>query len=128
MSASILIIDDFASVRLYHQSFLSHQGYRCVAVSTCEEAQSALTTGTFDLILLDLMMPGLGGAGFLAWLDQHPGGDRLPVLVISSEPTGSEKRHVSAKRVIGHLAKPVGPQALLREVHRLLARAPAVHP
>tara|TARA_R110002050_G_scaffold157022_2_gene285501 strand:+ start:200 stop:589 length:390 start_codon:yes stop_codon:yes gene_type:complete len=126
MRNTILIIDDLASVRLYHKSFLTRKGYSCVEASDGEEGLDRLRQRTVDLILLDLVMPGMDGESFVDQLDRDAASGGIPVLVITSEESLARELIARAKRPIGVVTKPVMPAALLRAVEQLLPREAAV--
>ena len=125
MNPNILIIDDFASVRLYHTSFLKRKGYHCVGAASGAEALELLRTQAFDLVLLDMVMPEMTGDAFVACLDADPRLAGLPVLVITSEEALALEAFKGARRPLGILAKPVLPAALLQCVQKFLPTAVA---
>ena len=128
MSQTILIIDDFASVRLYHASFLTRKGYRCLEAVGGTEALDLLRGNHVDLILLDMVMPGMDGNAFVAQLAGKPAWAALPVLLITSEESLARDLLSDRSRPISVLCKPVMPAALLEGVRRLLPMAPNVAP
>ena len=125
MSLNILIIDDFASVRLYHTSFLTRKGYRCVGASNGAEALELLRAQPFDLVLLDMVMPEMTGDAFVACLDADARLAGLPVLVVTSEEELAREAFKAARRPLGILTKPVLPAALLQCVQKFLPAAAA---
>ncbi len=126
MSQTILIIDDFASVRLYHSSFLTRKGYECLGASTGAEALELIKQKPVDLIVLDLLMPGMDGASFVKHLDADTSLARIPVLVVTSEEPLAEETFRHSSRPLSILAKPVLPTELLHRVQRLLP-TPVTH-
>lgn len=80
----ILLADDSPSVAGYIGAQLKDSGHRITIVSSGEEAISAFRTGNFDLILMDLEMPGIGGLEAIRQIRQiqHPA--RVPIIVITS--------------------------------------------
>src|SRR6202022_63346 len=85
--ASILIVDDQESnVRLLEQ-LLSETGYTCVASTTSPKEVCALhRKNRYDLILLDLQMPGMDGFQVMEGLKTNDADGYLPVLVITAQP------------------------------------------
>ena len=126
MSQTILIIDDFASVRLYHSSFLARKGYHCLGAGSGAEALDLIRQQPVDLIVLDLLMPRMDGAAFVAHLDALPHLASLPVLVVTSEPQRAIEAFRLSSRPLSVLAKPVLPTELLQRVQRLLPTPAAV--
>lgn len=125
MSQTILIVDDFASVRLYHSSFLRRKGYHCLNAGNGREALQCLRQNSVDLILLDMMMPVMDGESLLAAIADDPVLGRLPVLAITSEAPLAPGILPARPGRIQVLAKPVVPDTLLESVTRLLAPAGA---
>ena len=67
-AAHLLIIDDDRRIRVLLQRYLSQEGYRITLAGNAEEADAALKNFSFDLIVLDVMMPGENGLEFAARL------------------------------------------------------------
>lgn len=120
MKPLILIIDDVASVRLYHASFLTRKGYRCLEASSGIAALELLQDNAVDLIVLDLLMPGMDGRAFITRLDTEARLSSLPVLIISSETTPPSDIPTVATRRLSLLVKPVMPAVLLARVEEFL--------
>ncbi|HZZ18381.1 MAG TPA: response regulator [Opitutaceae bacterium] len=126
MSLNILIVDDCASVRLYHIRLLSRKGYHCTGVASAEEALAVLPSGNIDLILLDMMMPGMSGEAFVEFLSRKPTHVGVPVLIITSDEASALVSLALASNPISVLVKPVMPAALLDRVQLMLnVTAPA---
>lgn len=117
---TILVVDDFASVRLYHTTFLKQKGYACVAASDGTEALRALQEQPIDLVLLDMVMPNMDGGEFLARVRSQPAYASLPILAITSEAKKADTLTCQEKYQIHILLKPVLPAALLEQVQQLL--------
>jgi len=120
MKKTILIIDDFASVRLYHTSFLTRKGYQCTGCTSGAEALALLRREPFDLVLLDLLMPEMDGGTFLRQLDSLPALAGMPVLIVTSETPLAQKARAGINRPLLVLGKPVMPGELLHGVQQLL--------
>jgi CheY-like chemotaxis protein len=78
----VLIADDEAQVRELLRHFLTREGYLVSAVETGREALDAVTTFQPDVILVDMVMPGLSGADVLIALRRAS--VRVPVILISA--------------------------------------------
>ncbi len=81
MAHSILIVDDEGGIRQSLSSILSEEGYRVEAVATGEECLETARTTPFDLILLDVWLPGRDGLAVLERLLEH---DPAPMVVMIS--------------------------------------------
>ena len=83
-AAQILVVDDIETNRHLLARRLTRQGYKVALASSGEEALSKLAEFPPDLILLDIMMPGLDGYEVLGRLKSHPLWQHIPVLMISA--------------------------------------------
>jgi len=117
---TILLVDDDTSLLITLGDFLRFEGYEVVTAGSAEEGLRKLEHFTPDLIILDMSMPGIGGAGFLKRIG---GGDRpkYPVLVLTARAQLAEA--FGDINVDGFIAKPCDPRDLLAEVNRILFAA-----
>ena len=80
----VLVIDDEESTRLLLARMLSQElGAEVQLAGTCEQALRYASTFVYDAILLDLLMPGIGGQAVLAEIRQHTPNARTPVIIVS---------------------------------------------
>lgn len=115
----ILIVDDAATVRLYHRSLLESAGYEVEeAVNGVEALEKALRSA-FDLYLVDVNMPKLDGYGFLRELR---GQDivQAPAIMISTESSARDQQQAYEAGANAYLVKPSKPEQLLLHVRLLL--------
>lgn len=117
---TILVVDDFATARLYHANILKNLGHAAEMASDGEEALEILRLRRVDLVLLDMLMPRMGGVEFLRRSRAMPGYENLPVLVISSEANREQEEALRAAGASGFLQKPSLPQTLVETLRRLL--------
>lgn len=117
---TILVVDDFASVRLYHSRFLALKGFNCIEAADGTEALKLLLQHPVDLVLLDLIMPGLSSEAFISQLQALPALQAIPVLAITSEALKEDTRRLERRYGIRTLLKPVLPDELLSQVHHAL--------
>lgn len=117
----VLIAEDEPNVRLMFRTALETDNYRITAAPDGENALAWLQQEQFDVVLLDLQMPGTGGMEVLARLRER--GDDTPVVIVSAH--GGPPNVVQAMRLgaIDFLAKPLTPTALRQAVAEVLARA-----
>ncbi|MHB8486756.1 MAG: sigma-54-dependent transcriptional regulator [Candidatus Acidiferrales bacterium] len=81
MPASILIVDDESGIRQSLSALLRDEGYDVTAVSSGEECIEAVERRPFDLILLDIWLPGIDGLATLERINEHDG---APMVVMIS--------------------------------------------
>ncbi|MHA2621740.1 MAG: response regulator transcription factor [bacterium JZ-2024 1] len=117
-----IIEDDYSLARLL-ESILQREGFRTRIFTRSEEALASVRSDRPRLIILDLMLPGLDGLGFLKSLRERYQMSQIPVLIISAK--GEEP-----DRVIGlelgaddYLPKPFGLREALARIHALLRRS-----
>lgn len=79
----LLLCDDDMVLREMAAKTLRHAGFDVVATDTGEEALQLFNGDQFDLVLLDVMMPGLDGFQVCARLRELPGGETLPILMLT---------------------------------------------
>jgi DNA-binding NtrC family response regulator len=123
MSARLLLVDDDRAFRLSTAELLRQDGYEVEAVANGTEAVDALKAGRFDLMLLDLRMPGIDGTGLVTALREW--GEGIPVLMISGFGTVDAAVHALHAGADDFLTKPVEPAVLSDRVARLLERRPS---
>ncbi|PYX92122.1 MAG: hypothetical protein DMG71_18720, partial [Acidobacteria bacterium] len=118
----IVLADDNADMREYVRRLLSQQ-YRVHAVSNGEEALAAVRDLNPDLILTDVMMPGLDGFGVLRLIRQDPSTAGKPVILLSAR-AGEESRVEGLEQgADDYLVKPFTARELLARVGAHLAMA-----
>lgn len=117
----ILIIDDAATVRMYHRNILESAGYAVEeAMNGIEALEKALQT-PFDLYIVDINMPKLDGYGFLRQLrgEEIP---QAPAIMVSTEAAANDQTVALRAGANGYLVKPVKPVKLLTHVRLLLGK------
>jgi two-component system chemotaxis response regulator CheY len=123
----ILIVDDAATVRLYHRAILEKAGYAVhEAVNGAEALEKALAAPSgeaFDLYIVDVNMPQLDGYAFLRALRAEDGVAQAPAIMVSTEAEDADRRRAYAAGANLYIVKPTRPQHLLRTVGLLLGDA-----
>jgi two-component system chemotaxis response regulator CheY len=120
---TILIVDDAATVRMYHRSILESAGYAVdEAVNGIEALEKALS-GSYDLYLVDVNMPKLDGYSFVRELRAHADIAQAPAVMVSTEakPSDQAKAYLAGANL--YLIKPTRPDVLLGHVRLLLGEA-----
>ncbi len=117
----ILVVDDEPAIRRTLRANLVARGYDVTAVETGEEALAAALSHAYDLVILDLMLPGLSGLDVCRDLRAR---SAVPILVLSAR--GEERAKVRALDLGAddYLTKPFGMDELLARVRALLRRPP----
>jgi CheY-like chemotaxis protein len=118
----VLIVDDDESIRLLLASHLSKAMEVDVEFAgTCEQALRLAESYAYDAILLDLIMPGIGGFGVLYWVRRSVHNAATPVVMISVVTEHDAIERCMAAGADGFLVKPIQPAELARTMKQQLA-------
>lgn len=118
--ARILVVDDEPDIRTLLRIALERvDGFEVVVVASGAEAIEAFGGGGFDVVLLDVMMPGMDGLETLERLRAQPGGDVVAVAFLTARAQIADVESYRAAGVADVLTKPFDPKALVARVHEL---------
>ena len=120
----ILIVDDDAALCAWLQTILRNEGYATRSVDSSEQMFSALEQATPDLLLLDILLPGMSGMEALRQLRQDPRTAKMPVILIT---VLDPKRYMRESFDLGaddFLVKPLNGAAVAQAVGSRLSGAP----
>ena len=113
----ILWADDEIDLLKPHIRFLEQKGYSVTAVLNGEDAIAALERERYDVLLIDEMMPGLGG---LATLDRLKQKDvTVPVILVTKSEEETLMEEAIGKRITDYLIKPVNPSQVFLACKRV---------
>lgn len=125
--ARVLVADDNSVNRLLLATLLDPCGIRPHMVEDGAAAVAARRDHPFDLILMDILMPGMDGLEAtrqIRDLEAREGLTRVPIIAISADASSDQNDAYLAAGMDGRLAKPVDPAALLDLVRHFTGRAP----
>jgi two-component system chemotaxis response regulator CheY len=108
----ILIVDDAATVRMYHRSILEAAGYAVEEAVNGVEALEKALQAAFGLYVVDVNMPKLDGYGFLRELRAQDT-FQAPAIMISTEAETTDRQRAYEAGANAYLIKPVKPDQLL---------------
>lgn len=120
MSTShVLVVDDEADIRALIDEILSDEGYDVTVAGDADEAREARGDGKFDLVLLDIWMPGTDGISLLReW--SEPGDLDCPVVMMSGHGTVDTAVEATRLGAFDFVEKPLSLAKLLRTVERAI--------
>ena len=118
----ILVVDDDTRIRTLLQRFLAANGYRVTTAGDAAEARQHLKNFTFDLIVLDVMMPGEDGLGLTASLRKT---SDVPVLLLTARGEAADRIAGLESGADDYLPKPFEPRELLLRIAAIGRRARA---
>ncbi len=116
----ILIVDDEEVARVTLSEILRLEGYDVVAVGSGEEAVEALRSGTFNVMILDLKMPGMSGIDVLQAIVGEL--QDLSVIVMTAYGTIDSAIQAIRYRVHDYLLKPVTPEQVIESIESAQAK------
>jgi class 3 adenylate cyclase len=117
--ATILVVDDLPQNVKLLDAILSPRGYTVVSAGSGEEAMAAVAEQLPDLVLLDILMPGIDGFEVCRRLREDPATRFLPIVMITAQ-AGEEKVKAIEAGADDFLAKPFDQAELLARVRSLL--------
>jgi two-component system phosphate regulon response regulator OmpR len=117
----ILVIDDDRRIRELLQSYLSENGFRVSVAPTASAARERMRGLAFDLLILDVMMPGESGTALALSLRGAHG--RIPILMLSALSEIEDRINGLMAGSDDYLPKPFEPRELLLRVQNLLRRS-----
>jgi CheY-like chemotaxis protein len=118
---SVLIVDDEESMRLLLARLLeSVPGAKTTLVDRGEDALRLLEERSFDLILLDLLMPGIGGIAALTRMRGSAANRNTPVIIVSVLADPDTRVVCQSMGVVDYIVKPIERQSFIRTVQNAL--------
>lgn len=117
----ILIVDDDKNTRHYLSTVLADAGYTPYTASSASEALVHIKEIPFDLLVLDIMMPGMDGYEFTRLLRDCR--YDLPILMLSAKQMPDNIKHGFLAGTDDYMTKPADEEELLLRIKALLRRA-----
>ncbi|MDY7218453.1 two-component system response regulator OmpR [Denitrificimonas sp. JX-1] len=119
----ILVVDDDERLRRLLERFLTEQGYRVRSVENAEQMDRMLARELFNLVVLDLMMPGEDGLSVCRRLRE--GNNQVPIIMLTAK--GDEASRIQGLELGAddYLSKPFNPRELLARIKAVLRRQTA---
>ncbi|WP_203902965.1 response regulator transcription factor [Virgisporangium aliadipatigenens] len=121
-TARVLVVDDDEDIRVLVAARLEAAGYRADMVADGPEALRAIRDDKPDLVILDVMMPGMSGFDVCREIREDPAVADLPVIMLTARDDGVAKLLGRARGADRYLAKPFDAPDLLSAVEELTAR------
>lgn len=116
----ILVVDDDRRIRELLKRYLSDNGFRVSTAEHAAEARARLEGLAFDLIVLDVMMPGENGFDFARALRRT---STVPILMLTARGEADDRIEGLERGADDYLAKPFEPRELLLRIGTILRRA-----
>jgi len=110
----LLLIDDNKDITTMFSKYFTQKGHPCTVCNNSHNALDMITTGQYDIVLLDLAMPEVSGTDIVDALYQSGKIGKLNIVALTASSVSSEKEEeLKKKGVNGVLKKPIDPDELL---------------
>jgi two-component system phosphate regulon response regulator OmpR len=117
----LLVVDDDAPIRERLRRYLINQGFRVTTAGDAAEARARLASIAFDLLVLDVMMPGESGLDLTKSLRSD---SRIPILLLTAMAEPEDRINGLERGADDYLAKPFEPRELVLRIRNILQRVP----
>jgi CheY-like chemotaxis protein len=118
----VLVVDDDPQVLKLLRLNFELEGYEVVSATNGEEALEHVRGDSPDVVVCDVMMPGIDGLEVVRRLRAHPDTATLPLVVVSAKAQRSDVRQGLRLGADAYVTKPFDPAELLRVVANLLSK------
>lgn len=118
----VLVVDDDDRLRKLLKRYLTQQGFVVSVAASAKEAQEAMKCFSFDVMVLDIMMPGKDGIAFAQELKPQGVDNEMPILILSAKGEPEDRIVGLEAGVDDYLTKPFEPEELTLRLKSLLRR------
>src|SRR3954447_195847 len=118
----LLVVDDDARLRELLRRYLSENGFRVTVAADAGDARANLAGFAFDLLVLDVMMPGESGIDLTRTLRAEGQTQRLPILLLTAVGEPEDRITGLEQGADDYLAKPFEPRELVLRIRNILER------
>ncbi len=122
-SLRVLLVDDDAAIRRALRTSLNELGFHTTEAARGEEAIHLVRSATFDVVLLDMQMPGMGGMKALTSLRSVA--PRLPILMVTVQNSEDQKIEALERGADDYIVKPFGVRECIARIRAVVRRARA---
>lgn len=120
LQSKILVVDDDARLRTLLQRYLEEQGYVVKAVADASQMDKALSREIYNLMVLDLMLPGEDGLSICRRL--RDAGNRIPIIMLTAKGDDNDRISGLEAGADDYLPKPFNPRELMARIKAVLRR------
>ena len=119
--ARVLIVDDSPTETYKMSSILSKYGYEILTAETGEQGVAAAKKELPDVVLMDVVMPGLNGFQATRQLSKDEATSHIPVIIVTTKDQETDKVWGKRQGARDYLTKPVDEDTLLKTINAVLA-------
>ena len=117
--SKILVVDDSPTERLALQELLTREGYQVVSAESGEQAIAASKSEKPDLILMDVVMPGMNGYQATRTISRKDATRDIPIIMCTSKGQDTDKIWGMRQGALAYLVKPVDHDELLARIRAM---------
>lgn len=118
----LLVVDDDDRIRELLKEFLTREGYRVTGAAHAAAARRLMELIDFDLIVLDVMMPGESGLEFTSWVRGKAELSKTPVLLLTARGDPDDRIEGLSRGADDYMSKPFEPRELALRIDAILRR------
>jgi len=122
---SIVVVEDDAETRDYLKALLRDR-YNVTACADAQAAWPVVTATRPDVVVTDLVMPGMSGSEFCARIRHNPDTNHIPVIILTGENSEQEERVANDSGADKFLSKPISVDLLLSSISQVISAREAV--
>ncbi len=122
MSKKILLVDDDPSQHMVIVPILSKSGYSVVSAKSGEQALHLALNERPDLIILDVIMPGIKGRDLCKKIKAYEVLNKIPVVFLTAKDSEDDIKAELEAGALRHLTKPVNPAELVSTIHGIIGK------
>jgi DNA-binding response OmpR family regulator len=118
----ILVVDDEPDLVQLLSYNLTREGFKVSSATDGEEALDQIKKGTFNLAIIDLMLPGIQGTELCRIMKNNPKTAAIPVIMLTAKSDVEDKIQGFEMGADDYMTKPFSPKELIARVHAVLRR------
>ncbi|MBN1614645.1 MAG: response regulator transcription factor [Deltaproteobacteria bacterium] len=123
MRGKILVVDDEKDIVDLIAYNLEKEGFSVTEAFDGEQAQQYIKNGRFDLVILDLMLPGVAGMDVCKWIRKRPDTERLPIIMLTARGEALDKILGLEMGADDYVTKPFHVRELIARIRAVLRRS-----
>lgn len=123
MTSHILVVEDDPSLSLLVTRLLGHHGFASTVITDGHQAAEAIEALRPDLMVLDVMLPGMSGYNVCRLVKSTPATAHIPVVMLTAKAYPLDRRHGEDAGADAYITKPFDPDALIGQIRELLPEA-----
>ena len=118
----LLIVDDDDRIRELLKEYLAREGYRVTGAAHGAAARRLMELIEFDLVVLDIMMPGESGLDLTSWVRGRAETSKTPVLLLTAKGEADDRVEGLSRGADDYMTKPFDPRELVLRIEAILRR------